>query len=72
MAEEYAAGKFNTLTMEEYLQIIKECVDLIPDTMVIHRLTGDGNKRTLIAPEWSADKKKVLNALNQVLQGADA
>ncbi|MBQ3515905.1 MAG: TIGR01212 family radical SAM protein [Lachnospiraceae bacterium] len=72
LAEEYAAGKFNTLTMEEYLQIIKECVDLIPDTMVIHRLTGDGNKRTLIAPEWSADKKKVLNALNQVLQGADA
>ena len=72
LAKEYAAGKFNTLTMEEYLQIIKECVDLIPDTMVIHRLTGDGNKRTLIAPEWSADKKKVLNALNQVLQGADA
>jgi len=72
LAEEYAAGKFNTLTMEEYLQIIKACVDLIPDTMVIHRLTGDGNKRTLIAPEWSADKKKVLNALNQVLQGADA
>ena len=72
LAEEYAAGKFNTLTMEEYLQIIKECVDLIPETMVIHRLTGDGNKRTLIAPEWSADKKKVLNALNQVLQGADA
>ena len=72
LAKEYAAGKFNTLTMEEYLQIIKACVDLIPDTLVIHRLTGDGNKRTLIAPEWSADKKKVLNALNQVLQGADA
>ena len=67
LAKDYKAGTFRTLTMEEYLQIIKECVDLIPDTMVIHRLTGDGNKRTLIAPLWSADKKRVLNELNKVL-----
>ena len=67
LAEDYEAENFNTLTMEEYLQIIKECVDLIPETMVIHRLTGDGNKRTLIAPLWSADKKRVLNELNKVL-----
>ncbi|MBQ7767102.1 MAG: TIGR01212 family radical SAM protein [Lachnospiraceae bacterium] len=71
LAKDYAAGNFNTLTMEEYLQMIKACVDLIPETMIIHRLTGDGNKKTLIAPEWSADKKKVLNALNQVLQSTD-
>lgn len=67
LAKDYEAGDFNTLTMEEYLQIIKECMDLIPETMVIHRLTGDGNKRTLIAPLWSADKKRVLNELNKVL-----
>ncbi len=67
LAKDYAAGNFNTLTMEAYLQIIKECVDLIPETMVIHRLTGDGNKKTLIAPLWSTDKKRVLNALNEVL-----
>lgn len=67
LAKDYEAGDFNTLTMEEYLQIIKACVDLIPETMVIHRLTGDGNKRTLIAPLWSADKKRVLNELNKVL-----
>lgn len=67
LAEDYEAENFNTLTMEEYLQIIKACVDLIPETMVIHRLTGDGNKRTLIAPLWSADKKRVLNELNKVL-----
>lgn len=67
LAKDYEAGDFNTLTMEEYLQMIKECVDLIPETMVIHRLTGDGNKRTLIAPLWSADKKRVLNELNKVL-----
>ena len=67
LAEDYEAENFNTLTMEEYLQIIKACVDLIPETMVIHRLTGDGNKKTLIAPLWSADKKRVLNELNKVL-----
>lgn len=67
LAKDYEAENFNTLTMEEYLQIIKACVDLIPETMVIHRLTGDGNKRTLIAPLWSADKKSVLNELNKVL-----
>ena len=67
LAKDYEAENFNTLTMEEYLQIIKACVDLIPETMVIHRLTGDGNKRTLIAPLWSADKKRVLNELNKVL-----
>lgn len=67
LAKDYEAGNFNTLTMEEYLQIIKACVDLIPETMVIHRLTGDGNKKTLVAPLWSADKKRVLNELNKVL-----
>lgn len=67
LAKDYEAENSNTLTMEEYLQIIKACVDLIPETMVIHRLTGDGNKKTLIAPLWSADKKRVLNELNKVL-----
>ena len=67
LAKDYKAGIFNTLTMDEYIQMIKECVAMIPETMVIHRLTGDGNKKTLIAPLWSADKKRVLNALNEVL-----
>ncbi len=69
LAKDYRAGAFNTLTMDEYIQIIRKCVALIPETMVIHRLTGDGNKKTLLAPLWSGDKKKVLNALNKVLGG---
>ncbi len=68
LAIDYRAGAFNTLEMDEYIRIIRKCVELIPETMVIHRLTGDGNKKTLIAPLWSGDKKKVLNALNQVLR----
>ena len=64
---DYADGKFKTLELEEYLDIIKDCVKIIPDDIVIHRLTGDGAKRDLVAPLWSADKKRVLNAINKAL-----
>lgn len=66
LADEYEKGKFEVLTMEEYLDIIKSCVNIIPKDIVIHRLTGDGAKKDLIAPLWSADKKKVLNAINRL------
>ena len=49
------------------MDIIKDCVKIIPDDIVIHRLTGDGAKRDLVAPLWSADKKRVLNAINKAL-----
>ena len=64
LALDYAAGLFKTLTMEEYIACLEECVESIPRNMVIHRLTGDGAKRSLLAPLWSADKKRVLNAVN--------
>lgn len=60
---DYAAGRFEALSLEEYLEIIKSCIEIIPDGVVIHRLTGDGAKKDLIAPLWSADKKRVLNAI---------
>lgn len=60
---DYAAGRFEALSLEEYLEIIKSCIEIIPDGIVIHRLTGDGAKKDLIAPLWSADKKRVLNAI---------
>lgn len=66
LANDYESGNFDTLEMEEYLDIIKSCVEIIPDNIVIHRLTGDGAKKDLIAPLWSADKKKVLNAINKL------
>ena len=67
LAEEYAKGKFDTLTMEEYGTWLKACVDVLPDDVVVHRITGDGAKRDLIAPLWSADKKRVLNYLHKLL-----
>ncbi len=67
LAADYAAGKFETLSLEEYAGIIKRCSEIIPETTVVHRITGDGEKKNLIAPLWSADKKRVLNTINEVL-----
>lgn len=66
LADEYAQGKVTPLEFEEYLDIIKACVEIIPKDIVIHRLTGDGAKKDLIAPLWSADKKRVINAINKL------
>lgn len=67
IAEQYKKGKVKVLSLEEYTEIIKACVEIIPENVVIHRLTGDGAKKDLIAPLWSADKKIVLNAINKAL-----
>ena len=67
LAEDYAAGKFTCLSLEEYGRILKMCVKALPEAVVIHRITGDGAKKDLIAPLWSGDKKRVLNYLYKML-----
>jgi len=67
LEKEYEAGKFQCMSLEEYGHILKKCVDILPESVVIHRITGDGAKRDLIAPLWSADKKRVLNYLYKLL-----
>lgn len=67
LAQDYEKGLFKTLEFDEYVKLIKECAKIIPDDIVIHRLTGDGAKKDLLAPLWSADKKRVLNAINKAL-----
>lgn len=75
LAEDYRAGKFETLSMEEYLQLLSGCIERLPPHICIHRLTGDGAKKELIAPLWSGDKKRVLNSMkkyfeeNDIIQG---
>ena len=68
LAEEYRAGKFQTMEMEEYFDILFACLERLPPDMVIHRLTGDGPKKLLLAPLWTGDKKRVLNTLNRELE----
>ena len=65
LARDYAAGKFRTLELDEYITILEQCLAVLPPNVVIHRLTGDGAKRSLIAPLWSADKKRVLNTIRR-------
>ena len=67
LAADYAAGKFRCLELEEYAQWLKMCLAEVPPEVVVHRITGDGAKKDLIAPLWSGDKKRVLNYLNKYL-----
>lgn len=65
LAADWEAGKFQTMSLEAYINVLEECVRQIPREMVIHRLTGDGAKKDLLAPLWSGDKKRVLNAIHK-------
>ena len=67
LAKDYEAGKFSCLTLEEYAAILKQCLQEVPPQVVVHRITGDGAKKDLIAPMWSADKKAVLSYLQEYL-----
>ncbi len=68
LAKDYEAGKFTCLSMEEYGTWLKSCIDTLPPHITVHRITGDGAKKDLIAPLWSGDKKRVLNYLNNLLK----
>lgn len=67
LAELYLKTDFKTLTMEEYIDILCDAISYLSPDIVVHRLTGDGPKKLLIAPKWSEDKKRVLNAIHREL-----
>lgn len=67
LERDYQAGRFSCLELEAYAAWLKLCLAQLPKDVVVHRITGDGAKRDLIAPAWSADKKRVLNYLNRYL-----
>lgn len=68
LCDEYEKGNVTVLTLEQYADILIKCLKVIPKTTVIHRLTGDGDKKILVAPMWSADKKRVLNFINKAIK----
>ena len=65
---DYRNGQFRCLELAEYAAWLKTCLAEVPPHVVVHRITGDGAKRDLVAPLWSADKKRVLNYLNRYLR----
>ena len=71
LAADYRAGSFETLTLEEYLPLLAGCIERLPEHVCIHRLTGDGAKKELLAPLWSGDKKHVLNSIKKYFEEMD-
>ena len=67
LEKEYLEGRVPVMTLKEYVDVLKAVTKVIPESMVVHRLTGDGPKKLLIAPLWSADKKHVLNTIRREL-----
>ena len=70
LAREYEADPFPLLTLDSYCDLVVDCLKLLPPQTVVHRLTGDGPKRLLVGPLWSADKKRVLNTLSRKIREA--
>lgn len=72
LAVDYKAGKFSVMEQDEYIDLVIDCLEVLPPSMVIHRLTGDGPKNILIAPIWSGNKRAVRNALARRLEQRDS
>ena len=71
LAADWRAGKVPVMTLEDYAALLVRCVRLLPPDTVVHRLTGDGPKKLLLAPLWSADKKRVINTVRRALAEAE-
>lgn len=72
LAEDFYEGKFKTMEMDEYIQLVIDALQRINPEIVIHRVTGDGPKSLLISPQWSANKKQVLNLLHKTMAEKNA
>ena len=70
LEREYREKPFKILSLDEYTEILINCLRILPESVVIHRVTGDGDKRLLVEPLWSADKKRVLNTINKAIREA--
>ena len=67
----YRSGAFQTLEKEEYIDLLCDCIEVLPQNTVIHRLTGDAPKALLVAPTWSSNKKDVLNSVHRAFLARD-
>lgn len=68
LADIFFGASFRILSMEEYTDLVVRIVKMMPEDVVIHRMTGDGPGNLLIEPKWSTDKKRVLNMINKKLR----
>ncbi|OPJ57039.1 TIGR01212 family radical SAM protein [Alkalithermobacter paradoxus] len=68
----YKNNQFHILTQDEYVSLVVDCIEILPPSVVIHRITGDGPKDLLIEPKWSLNKRAVLNAIEKELRDRDS
>ncbi len=68
LGEAYERAPFPLLTLEEYAELVAQSVRILPEKTVIHRLTGDAPGKLLVAPEWTRNKKRVLNTINRKIK----
>ncbi len=68
LAREYETDPFPLLSMDQYCSLTAQALAMLPEDMVVHRMTGDPPRRLLIAPAWCTDKKRVLNTINAELR----
>ena len=68
LAGEYEKHPFKIMSLEEYTRVLINCLKLLQKDTVVHRMTGDGDKKILIEPQWSEDKKRVLNYINKKIK----
>lgn len=71
LVELHQRGELQLMPMEDYIETIADCIERIPESMVIHRITGDGPRETLIGPKWSLKKFEVINAIEHLLMDRD-
>lgn len=71
LAEEYGKSPFPQMSMEDYCKLVVKCLQLLPEEVVIHRMTGDGPRSLLISPRWVTDKKRVINKLRGEIEAAE-
>lgn len=67
LAQYYQETNFHVLSLEEYVDIVCEAIAILPESITVHRITGDGKKENLIAPRWTLNKRNVLNTIDKRL-----
>lgn len=72
LAEQYLRGEFSAMGMEDYIETVCDQIELLPKSVLVERLTGDGAGDSLIAPLWSRDKRAVLNGIHKELRRRDS
>ena len=71
MVKLYEKGQLEFLSQEDYVDLLCKAVEMLPEEMVVHRLTGDAQRDLLIGPMWSLKKWEVLNSIDKAMVDND-